>query len=63
MDDKYKVPDRVILVHTSYLNLRGTLRYKGPIEGTPPGNWFGVELDVIIPSFLFKITKGTQRKK
>ena len=46
MEDKYKVEDRVILVHSSYLNLHGTLKYKGPIEGTPPGTWFGVDLDV-----------------
>ena len=48
MEDKYKQDDRVILSHSAYLNLHGILRYKGPIEGTPPGTWFGVELDVII---------------
>lgn len=47
IDDKFQQNDRVILVHSAYLNLHGILRYKGPIEGTPPGNWFGVELDVL----------------
>ena len=52
MEDKYKLEDRVILVHSSYLNLHGVLKYKGQIEGTPPGVWFGVDLDV----FYFHLT-------